>query len=62
MTIKELRMKSRAELEKLLTEQREELRDIRFKVSRDQMKNVRSIRSTKQDIARILTILHTEKK
>lgn len=61
MDAKDLRMKSRNELEQLLTEQREALRDVRFKVSRDQTKNVRAIRVLKKDIARILTILNTAK-
>lgn len=61
MQTKDLQNKTRDELEKLLTEQREALRDIRFKVSRDQTKNVRAIRSLRKDIARILTILQTKK-
>lgn len=57
MKLKELREKSDAELQKLLKSFRESLREMHFKVANDQMKNVRSIRVTKKDIARILTLI-----
>lgn len=57
-SMKELKRKTPEELKKLLTEEREELRDLRFKVSRDQTKNVRAIRAARREIARILTIMH----
>lgn len=58
MKIKELRKKSKNELKSLLNEQREKLRGLRFDVSLKQSKNVRKIRNTKKNIARILTILN----
>ena len=57
MKFKELKQKSEAELQKMLTEAREKVRDMRFKVSQRQLKKVRDIRKTKQMIAQILTIL-----
>jgi large subunit ribosomal protein L29 len=57
MKYKELKQKSPTELKKLLTESRDKLRDLRFKVATKQVKNVREIRRVKQQIARILTLL-----
>ncbi len=58
MEIKELTTKTPAELVKLLAESQEKLRELRFKDSNKQLKNVRSIRVLKQDIARINTLLN----
>jgi large subunit ribosomal protein L29 len=57
MDLKELRQKAEGELQKLLAQHREELRDLRFKINSKQHKDVRDIRSTKKLIARILTVL-----
>lgn len=57
MKIKELREKTEGELQKLLKSSQEHLRELRFKVSSDQMKSVRDIRKVKKTIAQILTIL-----
>ena len=58
MEIKELTTKTPAELAKLLAESQEKLRELRFKDSNKQLKNVRSIRVLKQEIARINTLLN----
>lgn len=58
MEIKELITKTPAELTKILVESQEKLRELRFKDSNKQLKNVRSIRTLKQDIARINTLLN----
>jgi len=57
MKVKELRQKSKSELQRLLQEDREKLRQLRFDLSAGKVKNVREIRKIKKDIARILTIL-----
>ena len=57
MKIGELRQKSQTELRKLLQESREKLRQLRFDLASGKVKNVREIRMTKKDIARILTLL-----
>ena len=57
MKIGELRQKSKSELQKLLQDNREKLRQLRFDLSSGKVKNVREIRMIKKDIARILTIL-----
>jgi large subunit ribosomal protein L29 len=57
MKITELRQKSKTELEKILTESREKLRQLRFDLASGKVKNVREIRKIKKDIARILTII-----
>lgn len=54
---KELRQKSKSNLEKLLKEKREHLRDLRLGLASGKIKNVREIKEVKKDIARILTLL-----
>jgi large subunit ribosomal protein L29 len=62
MKINELRNKSDDELKRLLAELRDKLRQLRFDIHLKQSKNVREIRKTKKDIARILTLLNLRKK
>lgn len=57
MRIAELRQKSKSELQKLLQDSRERLRQLRFDLAAGKVKNVREIRQIKKDIARILTLL-----
>lgn len=57
MKITELREKSKSELNKLLQDLRERLRQLRFDLVSGKVKNVREIRKIKKDIARILTII-----
>jgi len=57
----ELRQKSEGELQKLLFEMREKLRQLRFELSQGKLKNVRLIRETKKDIARILTVINEKR-
>jgi len=56
MKIAELRQKAKGELEKILADSRERLRQLRFDLAAGKVKNVREIRKIKKDIARILTI------
>jgi large subunit ribosomal protein L29 len=58
MKAKELRQKPKNELQRLLQEDREKLRQLRFDLSAGKVKNVREIRKIKKDIARILTLLN----
>lgn len=57
MKVSELRQKPKEELEKLLRDWRERLRQLRFELVSGKVKNVKEIREIKKDIARILTIL-----
>lgn len=57
MTVKELREKSDGELKQLLKDERERVRELRFKVSQDQHKDVRELREAKKLVARILTLM-----
>lgn len=57
MKAEDLRKKERGELEKLLKDLREKLAKLKFDLSLGKLKNVREIRQTKKDIARVLTIL-----
>jgi len=56
MDKKELMAKDAGELKKLLIASQEKLRDLRFKDSNKQLKNIREIRAVRQLIAQILTI------
>jgi len=57
MKASEIRTKKYDELMKLLNEKYDNLRDYRFQASVRKLKNTKLIRATRQDIARILTIL-----
>ncbi|MFA6194213.1 MAG: 50S ribosomal protein L29 [Patescibacteria group bacterium] len=61
MDFKELQTKSEAELQKILVQDREKLRELRFKDSNKQLKNVREIRTVKEQVAQVLTILNKKK-
>lgn len=56
MRIKELKKMQEIELNKLLQDSREKLRQLRFDLASGKVKNVREIRQIKKDVARILTL------
>ena len=56
---RELRLKTKEELEKLLEESQNKLRDLYFGINLKQLKNVRELRKVKKLIAKIKTILST---
>jgi len=56
MEFKELKSKDKKELQKLLVVNREKLRELRFKDSNKQLKNIREIRVVRNLIAQILTL------
>jgi len=58
MKISEIRQKSKKELEGMLQERREHLRNLRFDLASGKIKNFREIRELRKEIARILTLLH----
>ncbi|MFH0951710.1 MAG: 50S ribosomal protein L29 [Patescibacteria group bacterium] len=58
MKYKEINLKTHTELQHLLTEKREALRELKFKASNDQLKDVRQIRKIRMEISRILTKLN----
>lgn len=57
MEMQELLKQSDAELKKLLAQYRADLHAMRFQLANMQLKNVRQVRKTRQDVARIQTIL-----
>ena len=59
---KDLQKKKVSDLEKLLSEKRHELNELQFKVQADELKNVRSLRTLKREIAKILTVLNVHAK
>lgn len=61
MDYSELKTKSPKELTELLLVKRNELRELRHRVSEQQLKSVRLIRQVRKTIARILTILNQTK-
>ena len=58
MDIKEIKKMPEKELKRKLNERRDKLRDFRFNVESRHLKDVRVIRTTKKDIAKILTVLN----
>jgi len=56
MKTSELRQRSKEELQKILQDNRERLRALRFDLASGKVKNVKEIRKIKKGIARILTI------
>ena len=61
MEYKQLKKKKQSELHNILAEHRDKLRDLRFKEANKQLKNVREIRSVRETISRVLTILNLQK-
>jgi len=59
--IKELKNLPETELKKLLEQNREKLRVLRFDLASGKVKNVREIRETKKTVARLLTLLKETK-
>lgn len=57
MRFSELKQKSKDELDKVLKDDREKLRRLRFDLAAGKVKNVRELRKTKKEIAQILTLL-----
>jgi large subunit ribosomal protein L29 len=57
MTIKELRVKPLTELNTILSEKREDLLKMRFRVAQRQLKKVSDIKIVKKDIAKIKTLI-----
>jgi ribosomal protein L29 len=57
MKISEIRKKTDKELQKLLAENRNQLRETRFKVSARQFKDYKKFGFIKKDIARILMVM-----
>ena len=59
---KELKNKSKDELEKMLAEERGKLRDLRFRLAGAQLKNFSELGIRRRSIARLLTILRNLEK
>ena len=57
-----MRQKSKEELKKILEEDREKLRQLRFNLSSGKVKNIKEISHSKKEIARILTLLNVKQK
>jgi len=55
--MKELNRTNKAVLGELLLEKKERIRQLRFDLSAGKVKNVREIRGTRRDIARVNTLL-----
>ncbi len=60
MQTKELKTKGKADILKLLYENKESLRSIRSNTSGGRSKNVKEINTLRKDIARMLTVLNTK--
>jgi len=60
MNIKDLKNKKESELHKLLYEYREKIRDLRFKISLNEIKTVHEFKKARKTVARILTFLNSK--
>jgi ribosomal protein L29 len=60
MKIIELRQKSKDELKKILGDNREKLRQLRFDLAAGKVKNVREVRRVKKEISQILTLIKSK--
>ena len=58
MKLEEIKGKTKEELNKMLKDERENLRKLRFNLASGKVKDVREIRKVKKDIARVLTLLN----
>lgn len=58
MKSKELVLKTKEELVRLMDEKKSKIEEIRFKAVSGGIKNTKELREDKKDIARILTILN----
>ena len=61
MKVEEIRKKTEKELHKILAEQRDELREVRFKVASRQLKDYKKVDKIKKNIIKILTIIKEKK-
>lgn len=57
MDFSELKNKTKKELNELLVEQKNELRQLRFKIQSQQLKQVNKVKIVKKIVARINTLL-----
>jgi large subunit ribosomal protein L29 len=57
MKIAELRQRNKADLEKLMADDKEKLRQLRFDLAAGKVKNVKDIQKTRKEIARIMTLI-----
>jgi ribosomal protein L29 len=62
MKFKELKNKPVNELHKILAELRNSLREMKFKTSSNQLKNIREIREAKKTVSRVLLLLTKKSK
>lgn len=60
--IKELKDKKPAELKKLIDENNNAMREFRFGLSGGKVKNVKTSRNLRRDVARALTIINNQSK
>ncbi len=61
MKVSQLRQKTKAELLRQLTQDKEKLQSLRFDIVAGKVKNVREIRTTRKEIATIMTVLGEKK-
>ena len=57
MKAQDIRKKPDTDLTKMLTELRSAVRDLRFRIAGKEVKNTETLKQTRKDIARIMTVL-----
>ncbi len=61
MISEDIKGKTEAELKNILFDKKNQLRKLQFNLVSGKVKDVREIRNTKKDIARVLTLLNNKK-
>ncbi len=56
----ELKLKAPAELQKMLKDDREKLRSLKFDLIAGKVKNANELRNVRKNIARVLTLVNSE--
>jgi large subunit ribosomal protein L29 len=56
MKMAELRQKNTEDLKKMLADDKEKLRQLRFDLAAGKVKNVKEVQKTRKEIARIMTL------
>lgn len=62
MDLKDLKTKNVSELQSILSDWRDKWRELRFKNSNHQLKEIRQIRQIRKNIARVLTLINQNQK
>lgn len=58
MKTQEFKNKDKKELEKIITEKKEILKNLRFDLASGKVKNIKEIKKARKDVAKIMTVIN----